>query len=303
MSVNHHCIPMDFPAVEETFDWCAEAFGPQDPKRLNNSAKPRQILTAQVQKEFSLFDFDFRSVPKNLISGARHYECARQAVIEAGLMLPAKQFPDLLLQEIYDHYVWECVGRKTVFGPIWYLRFCDPGPLDFPLSPFQSVAAKFKNPVWFSRSLENRWRAFHSMRGIVSVPVPVGLSKQEASEYFLKEYIREGACSERGAGASVRRDRIILKYLVARRALDYCRRSEGFRDSEDPFRSMRAHRLVWSKLVADATVFTADILGEPLLKSEQEWAKAQHFTGRLLTKYQSEIEWLRELFCMTLPSF
>jgi len=61
-----------------------------------------------------------------------------------------------------------------------------------------------EDPERFSRGLENRWRRFHSKPAYVSIDVPAGLSQDEASEYFLKKYIREGACQKRGAGASVR---------------------------------------------------------------------------------------------------
>jgi hypothetical protein len=222
-------------------------------------------------------------------------ECACQAVIEADLALPAKQFPDPLLQEIYDRYTWERIGGQTLFGPIWYLRFCDPGPQDFPLSPFQLVVPKLEDPVWFSRNLEDHCRAFHSKAAFVSVRFPVGLSKEEASQYFLKEYMRQGACPRRGAAASVRQHKTILKYLGATRVLNHLSRANGLRDSER-LHSDRARRLVWSALLADAKILTTDALGKPLLESDQEWVKAQRFITQLLAQYQSEIEWLRKLF-------
>jgi hypothetical protein len=248
-----------------------------------------------VSEALSQDDFDFRWVPPNLVRAARHYELPRQAVIQAGLVLPLKRHPDPMLDKIVDHYNWERINKPPLFGPIWHLRFHEPGPGDFPRSPFKLVLPKLEDPEEFWRSLKRFWTRFHGEPDRVSIDVPVGLSQEEAIEYFRKEYIREGAGSKRGAGASVRQDRIILKYLCAARVLDHCSRREGFRDSE-PVRSDRASRLVWSKLVGDATVFTDEIFGEPLLKSEQEWKKAKHFITRLLAHHQPEIEWLRELF-------
>jgi hypothetical protein len=293
-SVKEHFIAKDFPTIEETLEWAVEAVRHQSPKRL------RYVPTA-ANKLFCQADFDFRWLPTNLINGARQFECARQAVLEADLVLPVNHFPDPLLQEIYDHYMLEPTRGGAVFGPISYLRFCDPGPHDFPQAPFQSVVSKLADPVWFSRNLESRWRGFHSQPSCVSVRVPVGLSQEEASKYILKEYIRENACSKRGAGARVRQDRTILKYLGATRVLRNLSRSEGFEDSK-PLHSRRARRLVWSELVAEAKLLTEAVFGEPLLKSDQEWQKAQHFIALLLSQYQSEIEWLRELFS-SYPNF
>jgi hypothetical protein len=247
-----------------------------------------------VSEAFSEADIDFEWLPTNLIAGARHYECAREAVIEADLMLPAKRFPDPLIYKIYDHYMWQCVNRRTPFGPIWHLRFVDPGPQDFPLSPFQSVVPKLEDPVGFSRDIEDCWRGFNCKPTYVSIRVPVGLSQQEAIEYSRQQYIREGACSKRGAGAVVRQHKTVLKYLGATRVLKRLIRQKGLLSAGKP--KTRVNRVIWSALVAEAKALTEDLLGEPLLASDQEWAKAQRFTTQLLTQYQSEIEWLRQLF-------
>jgi hypothetical protein len=240
-------------------------------------------------------DFDFRWVPPNLLAATRRYECAREAVIQAGLVLPEKRHPDPMLHKIADHYNWERILKTPVFGPIWHLRFIEPGPAEFPHTPFKLVLPKLEDPEEFLRSLKDIWSHFHHERDYVSIDVPVGLSQDEAIEYFRKEYIRVGACSKRGAGASVRRDRIFLKYLSSTRILDYLRRCEGLQE-EEPLYSRRARRALWSKLVADAKALSAEVLGEPLLNSDQEWDKAERFTLGALAQFQPEIEWLRELF-------
>jgi hypothetical protein len=54
--------------------------------------------------------------------------------------------------------------------------------------------------------------------------------------------------------------------------------------------------LVWSDLVAEAKLFTADVLGKPLLKTDHEWAMAQQAIVQVLREYQPEIEFLRHIF-------
>jgi hypothetical protein len=222
-----------------------------------------------VSEALSEADFDFRWLPPNLVRAARHYELPRQAVIQAGLVLPLKRYPDPMLYKIVDHYNWERINKRPLFGPIWYLRFHEPGPGDFPRSPFKLVLPKLEDPEEFSRSLKHFWTRFHGEPDCVSIDVPIGLSQDKAIEYSRKEYIREGACSKRGAGASVRRDMTILKYLGATRVLDHLRRCEGLQQ-EELLHSRRARRVVLSKLFADAKALTAEILGEPLLNSDQE---------------------------------
>jgi len=47
-----------------------------------------------VTEAFSHADFDFGWLTAKLVPGARHYELARHAVIQASLVLPLKRHPE-----------------------------------------------------------------------------------------------------------------------------------------------------------------------------------------------------------------
>jgi hypothetical protein len=237
-----------------------------------------------VTEAFSQDDFDFRWVPPNLRAVTRRYECAREAVTQAGLVLPFKRHPDPVLDKIADYYDLR-IDERTFDGAIWQLRFWEPGPADFPRSAFKLVLPKLKDPQELSRSLTNS----------VVIYVPDGLSRQQASQYCINEYVREGASSQRGQGASLRRDETLLKYLGARRVINHLLCTKGLQDFER-LQGDRAGRFVRSALLADAKAFTQETLGKPLLHSDQEWIKAYRVITRVVARLQCEIDWLRELF-------
>jgi hypothetical protein len=242
-------------------------------------------------------DWDFSWLSdKHVVTVARHYECAREAVIEADLALPNKRFPEPPLDELYFQHKWTPENNRYVLGPIWDFRFKWPGPRRFPLSPFQLFARELDDLAEFSRGLEFGWRMYHGKYDLVSIHVPAELSLEEATKYFAEEYTRHGYClPQRGAGARVRQYKTALKYLGATRVLNHLSRQHGLSGNRRHLSSKAGH-LTWSSLVAEAKVFTSEVLGEPLLGSDYEWAKAQRIIGEILGEYQPEIKFLRQIF-------
>jgi hypothetical protein len=251
-----------------------------------------------VNRLFTQGDWDFRWIlskpDKQLITAARHYECARQAVLEANLMLPLCDWLESPVSEVYWQYGDEHINKRRLFGPIWYLRFSEPCGPDFPLMPFQSVLPQLTDLDRFACELQRKSREYHD-HPLINIDVPQGLSVEEATKFFLERYIREGGISpRRGAGALTRQHKTVLKYLAATRVLKYL--GAQFAYSNDGATLQANGHCPLGAIVAEAKLLTTEVLGKPLLNSDQEWARAQTVIQGVMAEYQREIDWLRTVF-------
>jgi hypothetical protein len=247
-----------------------------------------------MSEAFSKDDLDFG--PANLVAGARYYECAREAVLEAGFVLPAKLSVPCTLHELVDQEALkECPNRRPDFGPIWNLAFRWLPAGDFPSTPFRLRVARLPDPEKFSRDLEDLCRTYHGKRSHVEAYVRVGLTKEKAIKSFAEQYKSKGASPPRGAGAPIRNHETVLKYLVATRVLKGLIRAKGL-SGQLVVMSPRHRRRVWSRLVADAIALTDEILGKPLLKTDHEWTRAEQVIEQELGQYEAEIKFLRQVF-------
>jgi hypothetical protein len=247
-----------------------------------------------MSEAFSKDDLDFG--PANLVAGVRYYECAREAILEASLVLPAKLSVRCSLLELADQQSRnECPNRRPNFGPIWNLAFRWLPAGDFPFTPFRSLVARLPDPERFSRDLEDLCRTYHGKRSHVEAYVRVGLTKEKAIKSFTEQYKSKGASPPRGAGAPIRSHKTVLKYLRATRILKDLIRAEGL-SGQLVVMSPRQRRRVWSRLVADAIVLSDEIFGKPLLKTDHEWTRAGQVIEQELGEYRAEIEFLRQIF-------
>jgi hypothetical protein len=247
-----------------------------------------------MSEAFSKDDLDFG--PANLVAGACYYECAREAVLEAGLVLPAKlSVPCSLLELVDQERRKECPNRRPDFGPIWNLAFRWLPAGHFPSTHFRTLVVRLPEPEKFSRDLEDLCRNYNGKRSHVELCVRVGLTKEKAIKSFAEQYENKGASPLRGAGAPIRNHRTVLKYLVATRGLKHLIHAKGLSDQLVAM-SMRQRRPVWSRLVADAKVVTGEVFGKPLLKTDHEWANAGQVIEHVLGEYNAEIEFLRRIF-------
>jgi hypothetical protein len=180
-----------------------------------------------VSQTFLQANWDFSWLPdKYTVAGARHYECAREALIESNLVLPAELLPRPPLYEAVDCERLGTSKKKPFFGPIWHLRFREPGARDFPRRPFQLLAPSFRESKEFSLRLEDLWRSYRGNSKHVDIRARVLLSKEELIECFVEQWKREGANPQRGAGSWVRRYKTDLKYLGATRVLSHLSRQQ-----------------------------------------------------------------------------
>jgi hypothetical protein len=251
-----------------------------------------------VNRLFTQADWDFRWIlskpDKHMISAARYYECARQAVLEANLMLPVCNWWESPVSEVRRQYDDGHINKRRLFGPIWYLRFGIPGGPDFPLMPFQSVLPQLTDLDRFACSLEYEWRVYHD-HPLINIDVPQGLSVEEATKFFLEQYIREGGITpRRGAGALTRQHKTVLKYLAATRVLKYL--GAQFAYSNDGAILQANGHCPLGAIVTEAKLLTTEVLGKPLLNSDQEWVRAQSVVQGVMAEYQREIDWLRIVF-------
>src|SRR5207245_4253116 len=130
------------------------------------SGKRYREISHSVNRLCTQAAWDFRWIlskpDKQLITAARHYECARWAVLEANLMLPICNWWESPVSKVHRQYDDEHINKRRLFGPIWYLRFREPGGPDFPLMPFQSVLAKLTDLDQFACELQLKWREYYA---------------------------------------------------------------------------------------------------------------------------------------------
>src|SRR5262249_34932512 len=158
----------------------------------------------------------------------------------------------------------------------------------------QLVLPKLADPDRFAWHLEYEWREYHNLP-VVGIIVPKGLSREEATKYFLEQYAREdGISPRRGAGALTRQYKTILKYLAATRLLKHLSAQFAFTNDGSTPRANGHFRL--GTIITEAKLLTAEVLGKPLLNSDQEWIRAQSVIHGVMAEYQREIDWLRAVF-------
>lgn len=97
-----------------------------------------------------------------------------------------------------------------------------------------------------------------------------------------------------GAGALTRQYKTILKYLAATRVLKHLSAQFAFTNDGSTPRANGHCRL--GTIITEAKLLTAEVLGKPLLNSDQEWIRAQSVIHGVMAEYQREIDWLRAVF-------
>jgi hypothetical protein len=127
------------------------------------------------------------------------------------------------------------------------------------------------------------------------------LSAQRAAEAIRELY--HDLSGEGAPKATVRefsahwirnKNKTVLKYLAAPRVLKYL--GAQFAYSNDGAILQANGHCPLGAIVTEAKLLTTEVLGKPLLNSDQEWVRAQSVVKGVMAEYQREIDWLRIVF-------